>query len=100
MPKLSATFDTRREAEMAIEHLVQQLHIERSFIFVAPVAPQNSAGIEVAGADAKRDGLEEPSGDEAALNGRIEVSLDRDDGDESDVRAVFEDFGASGIRVS
>ncbi|MGL5837224.1 MAG: hypothetical protein ACRCY3_01840 [Sphingorhabdus sp.] len=100
MPKISAIFDTRREAEMAVEHLVQQLEIERSYIFIAPVSDENSAGVEVAGSDAKRDGLQEPSGDEAALNGQIEVSLDRDEGDEQAVRDTFEEFKATDIKVS
>jgi hypothetical protein len=98
MPKLSAIFDTRREAEMAVEHLVQQLEIERSYIWIEPVSAENSVGIEVAGSDAKRDGLEEPAGDEAALNGRIEVSLEPDIDQEQAVRDVFRDFHAAEIR--
>ncbi len=99
MPKISAIFDTRREAEMAVEHLVQQLEIERSYIWIEPVSGENSAGIEVGGSDAKRDGLEEPAGDEAALNGRIEVSLEREAGQEDAVREVFQDFKAADVRV-
>ncbi len=54
---ISGTFDTRREAEMAVERFVQGHGVDRSAIRIVPVSAENSAGVEVAGADAKRGGL-------------------------------------------
>ena len=99
MPRISATFDTRREAEMTVERLVQQHHVDRAAVRVQPASADNSVGVEVAGSDAKRGEPIEPSGDEAALNGRIEVSLDRDEADVETIRAVFAEFGASDVRA-
>lgn len=97
MPIVSGTFDTRREAEMAIERLVQQHGVARDSIQVAPVTPENSAGIEVSGADAKRGEPVEPSDEDAALNGRISVSLDRDEVEAVTIREVFAEFGSLDI---
>jgi hypothetical protein len=99
MPTVSGIFDTRREAEMAIERLVQQHDVDRAAIRVAPVAGENSVGIDVAGSDAKRGEPIEPAGDEAALNGRIAVSLDREEADMATIRETFEEFKAADIRV-
>jgi hypothetical protein len=98
MTKITGVFDTRREAEMAIERLVQEHGLDRGAIAVMPDVAENTVGVEVAGADAKRGEPVDPSGDEAALNGRIAVSLDRVEGDEETIRAAFREFGASAIR--
>lgn len=97
---LSGIFDTRREAEMAVERLVQQQGVDRAAIEIKPLSAENSAGIDVAGADAKRGEPTEPSGDDAALNGRIAVSLDRDETDAHASRDIFEEFKASHIRLT
>jgi hypothetical protein len=52
---ITAKFDTRREAEMAVEHLVQAHHIERTDIFITPEGSENSAGEEIAGSDTESD---------------------------------------------
>jgi len=98
MSRIIGVFDTRREAEMSIERLVQEHGIDRGVIAVMPDSPQNSAGVEVAGADAKRGEPVAPAGEEAALNGRIAVSLDDGAADAGMVRAVFEEFKAADIR--
>lgn len=92
MPAIKARFTTRREAEMAIERLVQELGIERTSIFVEPEGVENSVGTEVAGSDAKRADPDLSRGDEAALNGRIIVSLDRSEADEAAICAAFGEF--------
>ncbi|GGC55479.1 hypothetical protein [Chelatococcus reniformis] len=73
---ITGEFSTRRSAELAIEHLVQELHVERTDIFVHAKGEANSAGSEISGADAEsghpgvgRTGTPE-------LNGAIEVSVD------------------------
>ena len=95
---LEARFETRREAEMAIERLVQELGVERADIFVAASGDENTAGEAPAGADA-RAGAPSPEGrDDAALNGAITVSVDlQDDARAAAVRAAFAEFAALGV---
>lgn len=92
MPAIVARFATRRQAEMAVERLVQELGIERTGIFIEPEGTENSVGTQVAGSDAKRADPNPSREDEAALHGRIIVSLDRDEADESVLRDVFTEF--------
>lgn len=96
---ISGTFDTRREAEMAVERFVQGHGVDRDAIRIVPVSAENSAGVEVAGADAKLGEPTPPSGDEAALAGRIEVSLDRYETEVQTAREIFKEFKATDINV-
>ena len=89
----TARFDTRREAEMAIERLVQTHGFDRSALEVVAAGMQNSAGIEIAGADAKRGEAAPPANDDAALNGRVEVRVSA--GDAAIADAVFREFHAA-----
>ena len=45
---IAATFETRRDAEMAVEHLVQEHRIDRKAVTIAPVSAENSAGTATA----------------------------------------------------
>jgi hypothetical protein len=100
MARITGLFDTRREAEMSIERLVQDRGFDRRAIAVMPEQSENSAGTEIAGADAKRGEPVVPSTDEAALNGRIAVSLDAGEDDASEIRAAFEEFGAADVTIA
>ncbi len=73
MTTLTATFKTRQEAELAVEHLVQQHGISRPDIFVQSATAANTAGSEPSGGDVTGDGL---TREDAPLNGEIEVSVD------------------------
>ncbi|MET0239081.1 MAG: hypothetical protein ABW184_04210 [Sphingobium sp.] len=85
---LKGVFATRRDAEMVVERLVQELGIERTDIFVAPDGDENSAGNEAAGSDIDDDA-------DPQLEGGITVSVDLEDDDlVDDVREAFEEFGA------
>ena len=53
---ITATFNTRRQADLAVEHLVQEHGIERTNIFVVAEGPENSAGNSVGGVDAEQSG--------------------------------------------
>jgi len=87
---LRSTFATRREAELVIEHLVQEHGIERTDIFVAPEGEANSAGEEISGSDQAAAAPTEPARTDGALNGRIEVSVDvQDDALATVIRDVF-----------
>ena len=100
MVKITGIFTTRREAEMTVERLVQEHGMDRSAIAVMPEAGANTAGTEVAGADAKRGEPVEANTEDAALNGRIAVSLDSGEGDPGLISDVFREFKAADIRVA
>jgi hypothetical protein len=72
---LSALFRTREQADLAIEHLVQEHHVERAFIYVEPVDDENSSGEEASGGDHASG---DPGSDErhdAPLHGAIELTV-------------------------
>lgn len=95
---LTAQFETRREAEMTVERLVQEHGIERTDVFVVAAGQENTAGEETAGSD---NAAGEPGVDErhdAALNGAIEVSVDIEDEDKASVvREAFAEFSAHDV---
>ncbi|RYG41425.1 hypothetical protein EON79_20805 [bacterium] len=100
---LTAQFETRREAEMTIERLVQEHGIERTDIFVVAAGQENTAGEETAGeetagSDAKAGEASVEERHDAALNGAIEVSVDlEDDAKASLIREAFAEFSAHDV---
>lgn len=77
MPRrISAEFDTRRQAELAVEHLVQEYRLDRRAIEVVAASDDNSAGTTPSGADRDRR-TGEPGA--SATEGRIRVSAEVDD---------------------
>ena len=97
MTIIKAIFDTRREAELAVEHLVQEHDIDRDDIVVGPDGDDNSAGLEGNGSDNDAV-LEEATDDDAALNGSIAVSVTLHDEEEGDtVQDVLVEFGGSDV---
>lgn len=89
---LVAKFDTRREAEMTVERLVQQFEIERTDVFITAEGDQNTAGVDEAGKPS-------PEGrDDAALAGRVVVSVDiEDESLAEEVRSAFAEFNADDV---
>jgi len=95
---LAATFDTRRQADMVVERLVQEYGVERTDIFVSAEGDANSAGETKAGADTAAGAPSEAERDDAALTGKISVSVDIDDDTVADeIRAAFSEFGARDV---
>ena len=93
-----AVFDTRATADLAIEHLVQQLGIERTDIFVEAEGSQNTSGTVVSGGDTPDDRASSEQS-EPQLKGRIKVSADvRLDGADA-TEAAFRELGASDVRA-
>ncbi|CAN5304950.1 hypothetical protein BH10PSE1_BH10PSE1_13350 [soil metagenome] len=93
---LKATFATRRDAELAIERLVQEHGVNRSNIAVAPEGAGNSAGDAPSGSDQAAASPTVEARDDAALEGRIGVSVDlRDEAKSSAIRAAFAEFAGS-----
>lgn len=95
---LNATFETRRDSEMAIERLVQEYGIERTDIFVTAAGADNSVGDRQAGSDGAAATPSPEPRDDAALNGGIAVSVDiEDDALAGRVRDAFAEFGAAAV---
>ncbi len=95
---LTAKFDTRREAEMTVERLVQQFKIERTDIFIAADGPDNTVGVEEAGSDTEAGEPTPEHRDDAALEGRVVVSVDiEDDGLAEEVRSAVDEFHAADV---
>lgn len=93
-----AQFETRRSAEIAVEHLVQEHGINRSDIFVGAPGAKNTAGSRAAGADVEsgHPGVEKKG--EPKLAGPIEVSVDCHDERGSLVQSVLQEAGATHVR--
>ncbi|RED34510.1 hypothetical protein BJ123_110149 [Rhodopseudomonas thermotolerans] len=91
---ITGQFATRREAELAVERLVQELGIERSSVSVAPRGVANSAGTRVAGADAEsgHPGVEKHGDPE--LNDLIEVSVGCSEAEAGKIETTMKSVGA------
>ena len=97
MPTIKAVFETRREAELAVEHLVQQHDIDRDDILVGPDGDDNSVGVETNGSDNDAV-LEDADDDDAALNGGIALSVTVDDEELGNtVEEVLIEFGGDDV---
>ena len=96
---ISAKFDTRRDAETAVEHLVQEHGINRADIFLRAAGEANTAGVRAAGGDVEsgHPGVEKHGKPE--LSGRIEVSIDCYGDKATLVRSALEKAGAKELRA-
>ena len=98
MPKtITALFAQRRDAEMAVEHLVQEHGIDRSAVQIMAASVANSAGTEVAGGDV--EGGQEKTGTDGgpALAGKIRVSAKVDQTQTDAVVTSFEAYDGTEI---
>ena len=94
--EVKATFNDRRAAELAIEHLVQDIGLDRTDVFITARGPENTAGTDRSGADAKGSLLEAKADGHPKLEGEIEMSV----GCERDhVERVFKALKSSGARL-
>lgn len=92
---ITATFNTRAAADLAVEHLVQQHGISRPDIFIQSATSENTAGTSPSGGDVSHD---EGARNDAPLGGEIEVSADIT---ANQIAAVQRSLGEAGaIRVS
>lgn len=98
MPKtLAADFDTRRDAEMTVEHLVQEYGLSPAAIVIAPVSAENSAGTEVAGSDNENGDDKRGLVAQPALAGRLRVSVDADDAMAAKILTSFATYGGKPV---
>jgi hypothetical protein len=95
---LSATFDTRRDAEMTVERLVQQFDLDRAAVFITTEGDRNSVGEAPAGSDTEAGAPSAEDRGDAPLHGAIVVTVEvEDDQAAEDVRDAFGDFEAAGV---
>jgi hypothetical protein len=95
---LNGKFKTRRDAEMAVERMVQEHGLERTDIFISAAGADNTAGEEKAGSDDEADVPASEDEGGPALNGDIEVSVDLDDDTLAEqVRAAFREFNVAHV---
>ncbi len=94
MPQtIAAEFDTRRGAEMSVEHLVQEYGFDRSAISIVSVTDENSAGTQMAGSDLNEGEPKEGAVTQPALSGRLRVSVEVDKSREDKVLKTFATYG-------
>jgi hypothetical protein len=92
--QISGSFATRRDVEMAIEHLVQEYGFDRPAIFIESGSSENTAGEELGGADLQTASPSHADRDDAALNGVITLSIEIDDDSAADrVEAALREYG-------
>lgn len=89
-------FDTRRGAELAVEHVVQECGVPRTDVFVQPVGDANTSGTRPAGPDAKA--APAPEGHQK-LEGRIEVSVDFHGDAPEKIADALKSAGAKAVRT-
>ncbi|MHB0767824.1 hypothetical protein [Bradyrhizobium sp. 5.13L] len=89
-------FDTRRGAELAVEHVVQECGVPRSDVFVQPAGGANTVGTHTAGADAKA--APAPEGRQK-LEGLIEVSVDFHGDSPEKIAEALKGAGATTVRT-
>jgi hypothetical protein len=92
------SFSTRRDAEIAVEHLVQQHGIARTDVFIQAQGKANSAGSETGGADIESGYPGVAKRGQPQLDGDVEVSVDCHGDDARMVEATFKEAGAKRLR--
>jgi len=98
---LTATFNTRRQADLALERLVQELGIERADVFLVPEGNENSAGSDPDGADAESGHPGVDPASDPALAGGIVLSVDlSDEANVGDVRAALRELGGQDVAAA
>ncbi len=95
-----ACFDTRRDAETAVEHLVQEHGVDRSDIFIRASGQANTAGTRPAGADVESGHPGVDKHGKPKLAGAVEVSVDCHGDTSTTVKSVLEEAGATQLRAS
>lgn len=94
MPKsMSAEFDTRRDAEMSVEHLVQEHGIDRGAISIVSTTDENSVGTRVAGSDLDGGRPKDDASTQPALSEKLRVSVEADEAQTDDVSETFATYG-------
>ena len=96
---LHAIYATREQADLAVEHLVQEHGVERGTIFVEPVMDENSSGTRISGGDAASGEPGARGRDDAPLNGAIRLTVPTDEKKQRILRRVLEEMGAVQVKL-
>jgi hypothetical protein len=72
---LSAVFSTREQADLAVERLVQEHRVDRTFIYVEPLGDRNSAGTQISGGDHASGEAGSQDRSDGSLHGAIQVTV-------------------------
>lgn len=96
---LSAIFSTREQADLAVEHLVQEYRVDRAFIYVEPVGDANSAGTLVSGGDHASGQTGSHDREDGSLHGVIEVTVPLGQDNEAILRRALVDAGGQHIEA-
>lgn len=99
MQTINAYFSSRREADLALEHLVQEHGVERADIFLQSATDENTAGTMIGGADAAAGDPGTERREDSALHGKVELSIDISDDQKDVVSAALRESGATDIRM-
>jgi len=91
-------FATRREAELAVEHLVQEHGVQRSAVSVHAAGSANTSGSRISGADVESGHPGTDKQGKPELSGRIEIAVECDQAQASIVQAALKDAGARQLR--
>lgn len=94
-----AQFETRREAELAVEHLVQEHGIQRADVFIRARGEANSSGVKAAGADVESGHPGVTKKGTPELGGSIEVSVDCHNDRSGSVRSALQEAGAKSLQA-
>ncbi len=94
-----ACFDTRRSAETAVEHLVQEHGVDRADVFISAAGRANTAGVRPAGADVQDGHAGAGTHGKPKLSGPIEVSVDCPGDKSAIVKSALEKAGATHLRA-
>jgi hypothetical protein len=92
--EIKAVFKDRRAADLSLEHLVQEVGLERTDIFIVARGGRNTSGTEPAGADAQGS-LAESRTAAPALEGQIEMSVGCDQDKVERVSKALQENGGS-----
>jgi hypothetical protein len=91
--ELTATFTTRRDAELVIERLVQEYKVDRKAITVGPEGDLNTVGEETSGGDLPAGEPAVKARNDAPVEGRVVVKVAADAvSDPAAVREAFREF--------
>jgi len=93
-----ATFDNRRDAELAVEHLIQERGVQRTDVFLQARGPANTAGVKAAGADVESGHPGVAKRGTPKLEGEIELSVDCHGSQPDMVVKTLQETGAKSVR--
>jgi hypothetical protein len=95
---ITGYFNTRREAELTVEHLVQDHGLDRRLVQAMAEADLNTSGTVVSGADA----ADAASGEvpEGVRQGRIMVKVEVESGLLETALASFRECGATEVETT